>query len=157
MSWSYSGNPASSPLDEIRFLIGDTTANVVPTLSNEEIDYNIALVYGSVGDAPASGNFLPAAYCADFLQTKFASFADSKHVGPLSITYANRADRLAKVACKLRDRATLAGVSVYAGGQTWSDKSTDDQDSDRVQPAVKVDQFDYLGPTNDVNDGSFGI
>ncbi len=154
--WSYSGNPASSPLDEVRFLIGDTVAGVTPTLSNEEIDYNIALVYGSVGAAPASGNFLPAAYCADFLQTKFAAFADSKGVGPLHLAFANRAQRFAMVARNLRNRATFAGVAVYAGGQTWSDKNADDQDRDRVQPAVKVDQFDYLGPTNDTNDGSFG-
>lgn len=41
MSWSYSGNPASSPLDEVRFLIQDTDTNE-PLLSNEEIEYLLA-------------------------------------------------------------------------------------------------------------------
>jgi hypothetical protein len=38
MTWSYSGNPGSSKLDEVRFLIQDTDTND-ELLSNEEINY----------------------------------------------------------------------------------------------------------------------
>ncbi len=41
MSWSYSGDPSSSPLDEARFIMGDTDIND-PVLSDEEINYMIS-------------------------------------------------------------------------------------------------------------------
>ena len=40
MSWSYSGNPKDSPIDEVRFLVGDTNKNE-PILQDEEIQYLI--------------------------------------------------------------------------------------------------------------------
>ena len=38
MTWSYSGDPSTSELDEYRFLIGDTNPSE-PLLQNEEITY----------------------------------------------------------------------------------------------------------------------
>lgn len=40
MSWNYSGNPTSSRLDECRFLLGDTNADM-PIMQDEEIQYII--------------------------------------------------------------------------------------------------------------------
>ncbi len=40
MTWSYSGNPASSKLDECRFLLGDTNVDE-PIMQNEEIQFLI--------------------------------------------------------------------------------------------------------------------
>lgn len=40
MSWSYSGNPDSSKLDECRFLLGDTNEKQ-PIMQDEEIQYII--------------------------------------------------------------------------------------------------------------------
>lgn len=40
MSWSYSGNPANSELDECRFLLGDTIESE-PIMQDEEIQYII--------------------------------------------------------------------------------------------------------------------
>ena len=40
MSWTYSGNPADSPIDECRFLIGDTNEDE-PIMQDEEIQYII--------------------------------------------------------------------------------------------------------------------
>jgi len=45
MSWNYSGNPASSELDELRFIIGDTNS-AEPIMQDEEIQYLIT-EYGS--------------------------------------------------------------------------------------------------------------
>lgn len=41
MSWSYSGDPASSKLDECRFLTGDTN-EAYPIMQDEEIQYLIS-------------------------------------------------------------------------------------------------------------------
>lgn len=41
MTWTYSGNPGSSTLDEVRFLIGDTDTDD-QLLSNEELNWIIA-------------------------------------------------------------------------------------------------------------------
>lgn len=41
MSWSYSGNPSDSALDECRFLIGDTNESE-PIMQDEEIQYIIS-------------------------------------------------------------------------------------------------------------------
>jgi hypothetical protein len=45
MSWSYSGNPKESPIDEVRFLVGDTNERE-PIMQDEEIQYLID-EYGS--------------------------------------------------------------------------------------------------------------
>lgn len=44
MSWSYSGNPASSKIDELRFATGDTNQSD-PIMQDEELGYLIA-TYG---------------------------------------------------------------------------------------------------------------
>lgn len=41
MSWSYSGDPTTSQLDECRFTIGDTDINA-PIMQDEEIQYLIS-------------------------------------------------------------------------------------------------------------------
>ena len=45
MSWTYSGNPANSQVDECRFLLGDTNESA-PIMQDEEIQYIID-TYGS--------------------------------------------------------------------------------------------------------------
>lgn len=46
MSWSYSGDPLSSVLDECRFLIGDTDEKA-PIMQDEEIAYIITEANGN--------------------------------------------------------------------------------------------------------------
>lgn len=41
MTWSYSGDPTTSPKDEVRFLLGDTDIDF-PILQDEEINYLLA-------------------------------------------------------------------------------------------------------------------
>lgn len=50
MDWSYSGDPTSSPKDEIRFLIGDTTESD-PVLLDGEILYVLDEHNGNVSRA----------------------------------------------------------------------------------------------------------
>lgn len=46
MSWSYSGDPKSSDIDECRFLIGDTN-EAEPIMQDEEIAYLISEANGN--------------------------------------------------------------------------------------------------------------
>jgi hypothetical protein len=93
MTWSYSGNPASSTRDAVRFLIGDTDTND-QLLSNEEIDYTIS----------SSGSLYQAAHdCAYAIASSFARLASSKTVGDLSISYSDRAASFYQVADRMLD------------------------------------------------------
>ena len=77
MTWSYSGDPSDSALDEIRFLIGDTDTND-QLLSNEEITY----LYDAYGDAYAA-----AISCVVSLISKASrGVEESKSVGDLSLS-----------------------------------------------------------------------
>lgn len=42
MTWTYSGDPKSTPRDEVRFRCGDTD-EAIPLLSDEEIDFLLTL------------------------------------------------------------------------------------------------------------------
>lgn len=77
MTWTYSGNPGSSLLDEVRFLIQDTDTNE-QLLSNEELEYLIGL-YGDPYSAAV------AAVVALIGQAS-RSAAESKTVGDLSLS-----------------------------------------------------------------------
>lgn len=86
MTWTYSGNPASSALDEIRFLIGDTDTNA-QLLSNEEINY----LYDAYGDAYAAA----VACVVSLISQASRSVEESKTVGDLSLSrkYGARVDQ----------------------------------------------------------------
>lgn len=86
MTWSYSGDPSSSTLDEIRFLIQDTDTNE-QLLSNEEITY-LSTAYGDPYSA--------AVACVIALIGQAARSAEeSKSVGDLSLSR-KLGDRLAQ-------------------------------------------------------------
>jgi len=142
MAWSYSGDPATSPKDEVRFLIGDTD----PTkqqIQDAEIMYNIHLVYGS--NPPPNKNFLAAAHCANTIAAKYTNSTD-KSVGDLSISHSQQSKQWQVLAADLRRRATLAMVPVYVGGLSYAEKDANYQDQDMPQSAVKIDGMDKTLP-----------
>ena len=91
---------------------------------------------------------MPAIYCADALIGKYARLVD-KSVGDLHLSYGNLLKNFTALAARLRMRATLAQVPTYAGGQSISEKMMVDDDTDRVQPAVKVDGMSYVSSNAD--------
>lgn len=143
MSWTYSGSPAASPKDEVRFLIGDTEP-LDQQLQDAEIEYCITSVYGSLANAPPYGNFLPAAYAADNLAGLTARLAD-KSVGDLHIAYGNRFKQFQQLAQRLRARATNALIPPWAGGEHYSEKWANYADRDIIPGAVKIDGMNYVG------------
>ena len=146
MAWTYSGDPTTSPRDEVRFLLGDTNSSQ-PQLQDAEIQYNISSVYGA--NPPAQGNYLPAAYCADNLAAKYSRAVD-KSVGVLRVSYNQRVKQYQALAIQLRTRATLGMVKPYVGGASISDKRALQQDPDRVGAAVQVDGMDHEDPLSPI-------
>jgi hypothetical protein len=96
MTWSYSGNPASSANDKVRFLCGDTdTTN--QQISNEEIAF---LLTEWNSDA-----YVAAAFACEAIAGKYQSKADmSRSVGDLSIStqYSSTAKGFLERAATLR-------------------------------------------------------
>lgn len=143
MSWNYSGNPASSNLDAVRFLIGDVDTTD-QQLANEEINYLLAQAGNNVYKAAANG--------ALSIASKYARLVD-KSVGDLSLSYSQRKDAYEAMAARLTKQASSRSAVPYAGGISVSDKEIDKTDADAVQPAFVRGQFDFPG----VDDGESGV
>ena len=77
MTWTYSGNPGASTLDEVRFLIQDTDIND-QQLQNEEINYLITAYGDPYGAAVAA--------CSALLARLASLSSESKKVGDVSLT-----------------------------------------------------------------------
>jgi hypothetical protein len=115
MPWSYSGNPADSPKDEVRFLVGDTNRDD-QILSDEEIAYLLTLYPPSAGLA----NWECAAEAARAISSKFTNLI-SKTVGSLSLQYGDKAAQFAELADKLEEKAIKGnnqklGAPILGGG-----------------------------------------
>lgn len=130
---SYSGDPAVSTKDAVRFLIDDTGANDLWLLTDPEIAY-VLTTFPDPRRAAAS--------CARKISVKYAGRPD-KTVGDLSISWSQISTRYAAMADLLESEATLAGdLTPYAGGISVADMAAVEANSDRVTPSFKLGQFD---------------
>lgn len=132
MSWSYSGNPASSTRDKVRFLIGDTDTTD-QQFSNEEIDAILA----DNADEP----YATAIVLIEGLIARYSRYI-SKSVGDLSISYGDRVKQYQSLLTGLRRRASIQLCAPYAGGISIADKNVDEADDDRVSPYFTVGMHD---------------
>lgn len=134
MTWTYTGDPASSPGDAVRFWVGDTT-ETTPQLSDEEIAYLLSLTGGNVLQAAIAG-------CLQ-LANRYSSQVDFAVETELRVDLSQRAEAYATRAQELRNQAKLPGFGglvpvPYAGGISVSDMQRQEQDGDRVPPGVVV-------------------
>lgn len=100
--WSYTGNPATRPIDRIRFLSGDTDSTN-PQLNDQEMQYLI--------DTWTPNYYLAAAFACEAIGGKYLSILDTtKSVGDLSLStkYADSAKGWMDRAHHLRDSSTKA-------------------------------------------------
>lgn len=155
MAWSYSQNPATSALDEIRFLTADVDSSKAWTLQDSEIAYTVSLHSAT---PPVIGqNFLAAAVCAETILGKFKAIPESKKVGDLSLTWGAQFKFYSDLAYRLRQRAALQAVKPYIGGTSIAEKAAINADPDRVGTAVRVDGMSYASPANlNTTDGTVG-
>lgn len=125
MSWSYSGNPSDSALDEVRFLVGDTDAGD-QLLQDQEIEY---LLVNNPATAGIS-NWACAAEAAHAIASQFTKLI-SKTVGSLSLQYGQKAEQFSKLAEALEKKSVSGNNQVvgnpvlggggqkYLGGTDW--------------------------------------
>ncbi len=123
MAFSYTGNPATSLLDQVRFLTQDT--NEPGQHTDEEIEWLLG---------ESSGSPYDAAYQACLaLAMKYVGKAGSRSIGDVSITYADLTKRYTDLAVNLRARAGRSSTPVpYLGGLSQADKTANDADGDHV-------------------------
>jgi hypothetical protein len=150
MTWSYSGNPAASANDAIRFLIGDTDTTD-QLLSNEEIAWVNSEACGTTTGTTA---LYDAAYRACLMiASKLARLAD-KQIGDLSVSLSQKAEGYRTQALELKVLSARKGLvpTPYAGGISISDKEIDDEDSDSVRPYFQTGQFENFRDGGKQND-----
>lgn len=133
---SYSGNPADSSVDLVRFLTGDTND------ANEQLsDDEITAMLASASDDPQ----LAAIYCVEGLVAKYAGKAD-KSVGDLSISYSQISKGYKELVASLRSRMSVSSAPMpYAAGLSISEKEATKRNTDRVTPAFEIGHFDNKG------------
>lgn len=106
MAWTYSGNPATSLRDQVRFLIGDTDPDD-PLLQDEEIDWLLAQSNQNVLAA--------AAEACQAISARYSRQAD-RQVGDLRIALSQKAEAYAKRAQEFRAKLPIATGTPFAGG-----------------------------------------
>ena len=139
MAWSYSGDPDSSALDAIRFLVGDTDTND-QLLANEEISWVNSQVSGSTTSTDSL--YTVAHRCMIMIAAKFSRLPDQA-VGAMRVDMFQKAENARLQAKELKVLAQSEGgtPTPYAGGITWSDRELDADNSDIVEPYFKRGQF----------------
>lgn len=144
MTFTYAGDPQASDVAAVRFEISDTDTNA-PLLQDEEIAYAISSESGyTVTPSPSAVTladallFGAAARCMETLARKFAMQADET-VGDLATTYSKQAVTYAVRAKELRVKSQ--GMHPPTQVYTRSQKQALEQDTDRLQPAFRRDQF----------------
>ena len=149
MVWSYSGNPADSALDAVRFLTGDTDTND-QLLDDEEIKWTNNQVTGS--DTATTALYEVSYRVMVAIASKFSRLADQS-VGDLKVDMFQKATNAREQAALLKQQALREGNTPvpYAGGISVSDKEIDQENSDIVQPYFSRGQWtNSRGGANDV-------
>lgn len=135
MAWTYSGNPAESDRDAVRFEVQDTD-QTNRLVSDDEIEYALT----------AAGTVLgAAAHCCDALARRFAARVDvSITSGGDSVkrSYNAMAQTFAERARELRQRAQASSGAPWTGGTSATRKDALVADTDRTQPRFSRGQFD---------------
>lgn len=143
MTWTYSGDPGASALDELRFLIGDTNVSS-QLLSDEELNY---LLFQSSDSTTAAG----IEACRRLI-AQYARLVDQR-TGDIDIKYSQRIDQFNQLIAQLREG--MAPVP-YMGGISRSDMETVRDDEDRQGPIFAIGQLDNPRESNIDDDMGYG-
>ena len=129
---SYSGDPADSECDAVRFLLGDTdTSDEI--LADEEIVFLL----------DNEGSPLKAAIvAADTIANLFSGDSTSYRIGGVEVRRGQRAEQFRRRADELRRSLLEQGVNLFAGGVSIANKAEVVADTDRVAPHFKVGMFE---------------
>lgn len=139
MAWTYDASPgistAAERRDAVRLLVGDTDTND-QQIQDAEITFALSQAQDEVYSA--------AAICAQTLAGKFSRRSDVEFDG-VSEKFGSLAEHYRKLATTLRQDAKRYGSkglgTPVAGGISQSDMETADENTDRVKPKFRQDQF----------------
>jgi len=124
MTWSYSGNPATSAKDQVRFLVGDTNPKE-QLLTDQEIEFLLTTYNQFTINA--------AVQACEAIIGKYSRLADET-VGRVSIQYSQKAKGYMTQMKLLRNRMTMSSAAPYVGGISITDKQQQAANTDRVRP-----------------------
>jgi len=133
MTFTYTGDPASSDRDAVRFWIGDTDDDNV-LLSDEEIAYANS-VHGNVF-------FTSAALCEQLAATGNSITGGVLKVGDLQEDRGSLSDHFNSLAKSLRRKGMMQAVPIV-GGTSIADKQSAANDTDLPSPSFTRGQFDH--------------
>lgn len=128
---TYSGDPANSDRDAVRFYVQDTDPSKA-RIMDAEIDW-LLTKYPGVLFAAAQG--------AKTIAARYAT-AVTKSVGDLSIQYSQMSKNYYDLAERLTAEAERTGATIYAGGISKADMLAVASDSDRLPENFQMHQFD---------------
>lgn len=120
MTWTYSGDPASSTRDAVRFLIGDTDTND-QLISNEEINYFVT----EFNNARRS-----ASEAARAIAAKYARLMN-RSIGGLSADFSAKYRQYLELADSLLSKEEMKPVGLFISGYSKSAKESVELDTDR--------------------------
>jgi uncharacterized protein YegL len=137
MSFTYSGDPNTSDLDAVRFLIGDTDPTNVE-FQDAEINWEIQ----NEVNIYRAGSVLASDAAA-----KYSKIA-SKSVGDLHVQYGELAKNFEALSTTLNARSARRTAMPYAGGLEKADKRMNRLDTGIVQPTFRRNQFNQPRVSN---------
>lgn len=135
---AFTNAPSTRPIDAVRLLVGDiSTSTARELLTDNSYTYFIA---------QTPNHFAAGALAANSLASLFAADGTEKSVGDLRIKRAQAAEYTALA--KQLSKMSALKTAPYAGGISKDDKRTVEDDTDRVEPAFRVRQFDNPSALN---------
>lgn len=125
--------------DKVRLLIGDTSESSM-LLSDEELCF-LETEFGSATDI-----YTTALAAIDMALVSLARKAESKTVGPLTLSYASRQKNLETARARIEKLASarVGAPTPYAGGISFADKEIDEADDD-VNKGFRIGGMDNPG------------
>lgn len=141
MTWSYSGDPANSDTDAVRWLVGDTDTDE-QLVENEEIDYALTQATTVPGAAAMTARAIAALFSRDVdINLSGGDYSESQRAQ----AYRALAQRLEAMAQDAPIKSGSSAPVPSVEGVRRSDMETVREDNDRVRPAFVRGMFDYYG------------
>lgn len=132
MTFTY--DPGVTPVsnkDKVRLLIGDTDRD-----DQQFTDEEITAILTMEGNV-----FSSAELCCFSLSVKYSKLVD-KTVGELRLRLGQRATAYAARAKEIKSRGALNSAIPFSGGIVQSQKATQEEDADRVNPGFQIGMHD---------------
>lgn len=123
-TYTYTGDPSASTVEEIRYKIGDTGADGDWFLSDEEINYTYSKNPGVLSASMA---------CVNAILAKVARYREEV-TGDVVVKWQHVYANYTKLKGELYRESCLESTGIFAGGITVSGKAEVDNDTDRVDP-----------------------